>query len=55
MAVQSAPVVPAAPEVVVETPVTSSDTDDSKYVTIKSPMIGTFYRKPSPDKDLLLM
>lgn len=24
--------------------------DDSKYVTIKSPMIGTFYRKPSPDK-----
>lgn len=25
-------------------------TDDSKYVTIKSPMIGTFYRSPSPDK-----
>jgi len=24
--------------------------DDSKYITIKSPMIGTFYRKPSPDK-----
>lgn len=24
--------------------------DDSKYVAIKSPMIGTFYRKPSPDK-----
>ena len=24
--------------------------DDSKYVTIKSPMIGTFYRSPSPDK-----
>jgi len=24
--------------------------DDSKYVTIKSPIIGTFYRKPSPDK-----
>lgn len=23
---------------------------DSKYVTIKSPIIGTFYRKPSPDK-----
>jgi acetyl-CoA carboxylase biotin carboxyl carrier protein len=50
--VQSAPVVAAAvPEVAVETPVASSDTDDSKYVTIKSPMIGTFYRKPSPDKD----
>lgn len=25
--------------------------DESKYITIKSPMIGTFYRKPSPDKD----
>ena len=25
--------------------------DDDKYITIKSPMIGTFYRKPSPDKD----
>ena len=49
--VQSSPVVAAVPEVAVETPVASSDTDDSKYVTIKSPMIGTFYRKPSPDKD----
>lgn len=28
----------------------TSSSDDSKYVTIKSPMIGTFYRKPSPDK-----
>jgi acetyl-CoA carboxylase biotin carboxyl carrier protein len=24
--------------------------DNAKYITIKSPMIGTFYRKPSPDK-----
>ena len=24
--------------------------DDSKFVTIKSPIIGTFYRKPAPDK-----
>ena len=24
--------------------------DDSKYVAIKSSMIGTFYRKPAPDK-----
>lgn len=24
--------------------------DNSKYITIKSPIIGTFYRKPSPDK-----
>lgn len=51
VAVQSTPVVAAVPEVVAETPVASFDTDDSKYITIKSPMIGTFYRKPSPDKD----
>jgi acetyl-CoA carboxylase biotin carboxyl carrier protein len=24
--------------------------DESKYITIKSPMIGTFYRQPGPDK-----
>ena len=24
--------------------------EDSNYITIKSPIIGTFYRKPSPDK-----
>ena len=24
--------------------------DESKYITIKSPMIGTFYRTPAPDK-----
>jgi acetyl-CoA carboxylase biotin carboxyl carrier protein len=28
--------------------------DDSKYVIIKSPMIGTFYRKPSPDKEVFV-
>jgi acetyl-CoA carboxylase biotin carboxyl carrier protein len=28
--------------------------DDSKYVVIKSPMIGTFYRKPSPDKEVFV-
>jgi len=50
VAVQTAPVVAAVPEVT-ETPATSLATDDSNYITIKSPMIGTFYRKPSPDKD----
>ena len=28
--------------------------DESKYETIKSPMIGTFYRKPSPDKEVFV-
>ena len=37
---------PAAPAVAVE--------DTSNYVTIKSPMIGTFYRSSSPDKPLFV-
>jgi acetyl-CoA carboxylase biotin carboxyl carrier protein len=39
------------PEAATEALVASPATDDSNYITIKSPMIGTFYRKPSPDKD----
>ncbi len=27
---------------------------ETNYITIKSPMIGTFYRKPSPDKPLFV-
>jgi len=27
---------------------------ESKYITIKSPIIGTFYRKPSPDKPVFV-
>tara|TARA_B100001057_G_scaffold204954_1_gene205627 strand:- start:831 stop:1319 length:489 start_codon:yes stop_codon:yes gene_type:complete len=33
------------------TPKNAELSDDDKYITVKSPMIGTFYRKPSPDKD----
>ncbi len=29
---------------------TKNEIDESKYVTIKAPIIGTFYRKPAPDK-----
>lgn len=36
-----------------EIPVDSID-DNSKYITIKSPIIGTFYRKPAPDKPLFV-
>ena len=35
------------------TPVAASD-ENSKYITIKSPMIGTFYRKPTPDKPMFV-
>lgn len=51
-----APPVQAAPAPVAATPAPApvaaapETDDDSKYVAIKSPMIGTFYRKPSPDK-----
>lgn len=42
---QIAPVA-AAPEVPV--------IENSHYITIKSPIIGTFYRKPSPDKPMFV-
>lgn len=49
--VQPVAAAPQAPE-----PVAASApaTDDSKYVTIKSPIIGTFYRKPAPDKPVFV-
>ncbi len=46
-----APVAAPVAEVV---PVVSEANEDSKYVTITSPIIGTFYRKPSPDKALFV-
>ena len=42
---QIAPVA-AAPEVPV--------VENAHYITIKSPIIGTFYRKPSPDKPMFV-
>ncbi len=46
-----APQAPAAHEAAAPAPAdTKKADDDSKYITIKSPIIGTFYRKPSPDK-----
>jgi acetyl-CoA carboxylase biotin carboxyl carrier protein len=33
---------------------TDTSAEDSKYITIKSPIIGTFYRKPSPDKPVFV-
>ena len=43
------PATPAVSTPPAETPKTAAE-DDSKYITIKSPIIGTLYRKPSPDK-----
>jgi acetyl-CoA carboxylase biotin carboxyl carrier protein len=40
--------VPVAPQVA-NSPATPAE-DNSKYVEIKSPMVGTFYVSPSPDK-----
>ena len=36
----------------ITTPIAAVVDENSKYVTIKSPIIGTFYRKPSPDKPM---
>jgi acetyl-CoA carboxylase biotin carboxyl carrier protein len=32
----------------------SAPDESSKYITVKSPIIGTFYRKPSPDKEVFV-
>lgn len=45
-----APAAPAAaPAPAAEAPAAPAE-DTSKYIEVKSPMIGTFYRRPSPDK-----
>ena len=56
--------IPVAPQQVIAAPVetlahtpqpaATTVEDTSKYITIKSPMIGTFYRSASPDKPLLV-
>ncbi len=62
--VQQAPMaVPQMPVAAPTAPQAASDTtqadlsekeNDSKYIEIKSPIIGTFYRKPSPDKPVFV-
>lgn len=50
---QAAPVAPAAET---KAPEAKKDagSDESKYITVKSPMIGTFYRAAGPDKPLFV-
>lgn len=47
---QPAAVPAAAPQAEAKASAAPQAEDTSKYVTIKSPMIGTFYRSSSPDK-----
>jgi len=47
----AAPVTATPAEPAAESP---AQTDSDKYITVKSPIIGTFYRKPSPDKPVFV-
>jgi len=46
-----APAAPAAQAAPADAAPAAATGSDDKYITVKSPIIGTFYRKPSPDKD----
>ncbi len=37
-----------------ESPVEEKTEHEENLITVKSPMIGTFYRKPSPDKEVFV-
>lgn len=50
---QAAPA-PVSAEPIATDDASSDDEDTSRYIAIKSPMIGTFYRRPSPDKELFV-
>ncbi len=49
---QALPQAPAQQIVIADAIATPLTDENSKYVIIKSPIIGTFYRKPSPDKPM---
>src|SRR5690606_8872579 len=51
---QAAAPAPAAQPAAAETTTATTTAEDSKYITIKSPIIGTLYRKPSPDKPVFV-
>ncbi|WP_339835143.1 acetyl-CoA carboxylase biotin carboxyl carrier protein [uncultured Flavobacterium sp.] len=50
---QALPQAPAAQPTAPTAPAVEAN-DDAKYITIKSPIIGTLYRKPSPDKPVFV-
>ena len=49
MPVAAAPATPAAP--VAPKVAAASEDDNGNYIEVKSPMIGTLYRSPSPEQD----
>jgi len=49
-----APVAAPAPAAPATADENSAASDDSNYITVKSPIIGTLYRKPSPDKPVFV-
>jgi len=51
--VAAAPQQAAAPAEA-QTTAAPEESEDSKYITVKSPIIGTFYRKPAPDKPMFV-
>ncbi len=51
---QAAPVQQIAPAAAAPVAAAPAADENSKYITIKSPIIGTFYRKPSPDKPMFV-
>ena len=51
---QAAPVATPIPAVTSTSAKETADEDNAKYITVKSPIIGTFYRKPSPDKPVFV-
>ena len=51
---QLAPPPVAAPEPTPVAPAAPVADEADNYITVKSPIIGTFYRKPSPDKPLFV-
>lgn len=51
---QQAPAAPAAAAPQAPAAAAPAADENSKYITIKSPIIGTLYRKPSPDKPVFV-
>ncbi len=48
------PQAPAAPAAAPAAPQAPAVDENAKYIMIKSPIIGTLYRKPSPDKPVFV-